>query len=88
MKKGILKVFGVAALAAGMLYNVQVFDTKSVSDISMAALGSIAIASSESGGSGINCNCTMLGSCKANGSSSRCASFSGNGDCWVYDGNC
>lgn len=54
MKKTVIRVFGLAALAAGMMYNVQVFDTKSVSDISMAALGSIAIASSESGGSGIN----------------------------------
>ncbi len=56
MKKGILKVFGVAALAAGMLYNVQVFDAENGSDISMAALGVMAVANNEGGGGGGHAN--------------------------------
>lgn len=59
MKKGILKVFGVAALAAGMLYNVQVFDAENGLDISMAALGVMAVAQSE-GGSNYNGICCQL----------------------------
>ena len=47
MKKGILKVFGVAALAAGMLYNMQVLDSENNSDISLAALKNSAVAKSE-----------------------------------------
>ncbi len=47
MKKAILKIFGVAALAAGMLYNVQVFDVENGSDISLAALVNMAVAQSE-----------------------------------------
>src|SRR5690606_6455984 len=50
MKKAILKIFGVAALAAGMMYNVQVFESANSSDISLATLGSVAVAQSESGG--------------------------------------
>ncbi len=46
MKKAILKVFGLAALAAGMMYNVQVFDTVNGSDISLAALVNMAVAQS------------------------------------------
>ena len=52
MKKSILKIFGVAALAAGMLYNVQVFDSERSLDISLAALGSLAVAQSEGGDRG------------------------------------
>lgn len=44
MKKVILKVFGVAALAAGMMYNMQVFDSESSSGISLAALENVAFA--------------------------------------------
>jgi len=47
MKKAILKVFGVAALAAGMMHNVQVFESANSSDISLAALGNVAVAQSE-----------------------------------------
>ena len=50
MKKGILKIFGVVALAAGMLYNVQVFNAENGLDISMAALGVMAVANNEGGG--------------------------------------
>lgn len=49
MKKAFLKVFGVAALAAGMMYNVQMSDYGSSSDISLAALGNVAVAQSEGG---------------------------------------
>jgi len=55
MKKAILKIFGVAALAAGMIYNVQVSDVVSVSDISLAALGNVAAAQSEGGAPGPGC---------------------------------
>lgn len=47
MKKALLKVFGVAALAAGMMFNVQMSDTLNSSDISLAALGNVAVAQSE-----------------------------------------
>ena len=46
----------MAALAAGMLYNVQVFDAENGSDISMAALGVMAVAQNE-GGSNFNGIC-------------------------------
>ena len=44
MKKAILKVFGLAALAAGMMYNVQMSDVENGSVISLAALGNVAVA--------------------------------------------
>lgn len=47
MKKAILKIFGVVALAAGMLYNVQMSDSESSSNISLAALANVAVANSE-----------------------------------------
>lgn len=47
MKKMILRIFGVAALVAGMMYNVQVFDSGSSSNISLAALVNMAVAQSE-----------------------------------------
>lgn len=68
MKKALLKVFGVAALAAGMMFNVQVFDTGSISDISLAALGNVANAQNEGDDDddgwlwqekGTNSSCTM-----------------------------
>lgn len=71
-----------------MLYNVQVSDLKSISNISLAAIGHVAIASSENGGSGVNCNCTWLGKCKSSGNGAKCASFGGNGNCQDYNGNC
>lgn len=55
MKKALLKVFGVAALAAGMLYNVQVFDNEISSAIFLAALGNVAVAQSEGGGTNHDC---------------------------------
>ena len=47
MKKAILKIFGVAALAAGMLYNVQVFDAENISGLSLISLENIAFALNE-----------------------------------------
>lgn len=58
MKKVILKVFGVAALAAGMMYNVQVFSSENGPDISLATLGNVAIANNEGG----NGDCPPWGS--------------------------
>lgn len=55
MKKAILKVFGVAALAAGMMYNVQVSDVENGSDVSLATLGNVAVAQSEGSYSGLCC---------------------------------
>lgn len=52
MKKVILKIFGVVALAAGMMYNIQLFDSENSLDISLAALGNMAVAQGESSGSG------------------------------------
>lgn len=40
----------MAALAAGMMYNVQVLETEKNLDLSLVALGNAAIAQSESGG--------------------------------------
>lgn len=42
----------MAALAAGMLYNVQVFSSENGSDISMTTVGKMAIANNENGGGG------------------------------------
>ena len=47
MKKVILKVFGVAALAVGVMFNAQVFDIENGSEVSLAALGNVAIAQNE-----------------------------------------
>ena len=55
MKKSILKVFGVVALAVGMLYNVQVSDVENGSDVSLATLGNVAVANSEGSFGGICC---------------------------------
>src|SRR5699024_7240424 len=44
------KVFGLAALAAGMLYNVHMIDAGNETNISLSALGNVAEASSEAGG--------------------------------------
>ncbi len=82
MKKAILKFFGVAALAAGMMYNVQVFDAENGSDISLAALGVMAVANSESGdakctaelecGKGGKVTCTGKSECRVFGSMIEC----------------
>lgn len=48
MKKAILKIFGVAALAAGMLYNVQVFDEENRTNMALALTGNMAVANCES----------------------------------------
>lgn len=63
MKKAILKVFGVAALAAGMLYNVQVFNAENGSDISLGALENMAVAQNEGGSYGGLCCQTVYWSC-------------------------
>jgi len=46
----------VAALAAGMLYNVQVFSSENGSDTSMIALGNMAVAQAENGGGCVRCH--------------------------------
>src|SRR5690606_28729410 len=63
MKKAILKIFGVAALAAGMLYNVQVFNAENGSDISLGALENMAVAQNEGGSYGGLCCQTVYWSC-------------------------
>ncbi len=59
MKKAILKIFGVAALAAAMIYNVQVFGTDGDAGISLAALGSMAVANNEGSTCCIGSNFTV-----------------------------
>lgn len=55
MKKSIFRIFGMAALAAGMLYNVQVSDVASGSDVALSALGNMAAANPEGGAGCVRC---------------------------------
>src|SRR5690606_6447574 len=59
MKKAILKIFGVAALAAAMIYDVQVFGRDGDAGISLAALGSMAVANNEGSTCCIGSNFTV-----------------------------
>lgn len=40
------------------------------------------------GEGGVNCNCTLLGKCKASGSGAHCAGSEGNINCQDWNGNC
>jgi hypothetical protein len=86
MKK-LLGIIGIVVFAMTMYLNTS--DMK-VNDktINLISLTSSNIANAESGSFGVNCNCTLLTSCKANGTGAHCAGFTGNGHCQDYNGNC
>lgn len=52
MKKTILGILAFAALLTMMLFNIQLFETKDSSTITLALVENIAIADGEGGGSG------------------------------------
>ncbi len=57
MKKVILKFFGLAALAALMIVNIQFFQADNSSDISLAYFENTVYAQSEGGGNGWDGDC-------------------------------
>ncbi len=82
MKK-ILGILGIVMFAIMLFYN-----TESVNNTQKSNLIEMNIANAISELPGVDCNCTLLGKCKASGSGAHCAEFPGNGNCQDYNGNC
>ena len=90
MKKRTLKLTGLAALAALMILNIQLFEVDPSSGISLASLENMAYAQTEDdGGSGGNCTANDPGECVAEAS---CENYNSTGStsicCVGLDPNC